>query len=318
MPTWGKRLIAAAALGALMGGCGAIEREQGYPGGNIGFLSDRLLFAKGPTQQVDRTLVALAFIAPLAAEAAGTPEEARIAAARIRTVFRRLAVLKKTAETCDYSEEAFEACAASRLDGGTVPNTLYAFQTLTAQTDQGTANLLAAIAESFGLDQLEDALSFDPTKLLGTLSAARNLVGVSVRYFATYRDVTMIVSASALRSCPIGGEGCDKLRQRLADLRLRTRTADLDQALSERPINDLYREAKAVIGGGLNWRLEPTHVAGLLYHIDRACQRLENLQALDDLSGGDDPATCSLTPSGDDAASRFAALYDRTGTVAPD
>lgn len=302
----GLRWATVVGMFALLGGCATIERERGYPGGNVGVLSDRLLFAKGPSQQVDRSLVALAFIAPLAAEAAGTPEDAQITARRIRTVLQRLKTLKDTAETCDYALESFQNCTPP-VEGGEIGNTLYAFQTLSARTDRGLADLLKAVAESFGLDNLDDALTFDPSDLLGTISAARNLVSISQRYFASYRDVTVIVSASALRSCAVGA--CTDLEEKLEKLRIRTRIADFNLARDERPLGDLYNEAKAVIGGPHEWRLGANHVVGLIYHVDRACKRLESLQRVADGVSGDEPVLCSLDKEGTDPASKLIAAY---------
>lgn len=98
------RAILCAAL-AVIAACAPIKREAGYPGGNIGYYADqRLYLAQSHQQRLDRNLVVLALLAPLAAHTAQTEDDAEASIVAVNRVYKKLRFMSKALETCNFKD----------------------------------------------------------------------------------------------------------------------------------------------------------------------------------------------------------------------
>lgn len=324
-----SKLTRAALCSSLLLGasCSIIEREAGYPGGNLGYGSDRkILFAQGHDQRVQRYLVTLSLLAPLIAETAETPIEAKLSAERIDAIYDKLHTLKNAADNCrlaqvpeteNYLKLNLKSCAVT--DAGLKENAL-AFETISFDVAKSLNNALKQAYDNLNLrKRVTNVTSLAPSEILKTVLRARHLLPVAMKYFATYRDVTTVLSASVLESCvkeratlPEGfdlskwrsADKCSQTGNLVSNYLTRTRTVDASVAREEKPIRQIYKASKDTINTGLNWQFSRKHVAALMFHIDRTCLKLKKLQEIDGTTTASD---CQL--SGSKSAKAFFAKY---------
>lgn len=268
--------------------CDLISREAGYPGGNLGYTADRrTLFAKSQEQRVNRYLVSLALIAPLAAETTGTPAEARLTADRIRDLYRNIDKLEKAAARCRITATAAANSAVTANCAGsdaTNPDgNALTFETLAFEVNKSLNDALKQSFDNLNLRvNLENTLALEPVEILRTILRARRLIPILIEYLAVYRDVTVTFGLSVNQSCINDPQtGCDDVATALFDLVNRTRTADSDMAKDERPVRAVYKAGKTALNSGLDWKLQAEHRAALLLQVNRACQTIDALAAID-------------------------------------
>ncbi|MEL7093553.1 MAG: hypothetical protein AAFN94_17640 [Pseudomonadota bacterium] len=300
--------------------CTAIEREAGYPGGNLGYAADSYaIFAQGPEQRVSRYVLSMALLAPLIAETASTATEARVSSERISQMYGRLALLKEAATKCVRTDTAAPGqvsalnCDASAFqpdatDGLSATNTGFNFET---QSYQVALSLFSATKQA--LDNLQirtrarNLAGLSPSEIFRNILRIRFLIPVAQRYFATYRDASVILASSVIDSCSAApATGCaDTAEYKAVQARYRglldrpSPTAD-DMAAAARPIGDLYDAAYGYIEAGRHWQLDKTHAAALIAHIDRACARLAAMQQVDQLPG-ESPSNCTTADANGNA-----------------
>lgn len=171
--------------------------------------------------------------------------------------------------------------------------------------------------------RVSNLAGLSPTEIFRNLLRVRFLVPVAARYFATYRDVTLIFASSVISSCSESDQKnlCQTQTPNLASvlagtpaptsyadapviaayaaLLNRKKVSDADLATEARPIGDLYNAAEAYIDGGNPWRFDPFHAAALISHIDRACARLKALQETDQITKESASDCSSADPDGE-------------------
>lgn len=306
-----------------MAACSVIGREAGYPGGNLGYVADRhTIFAQGPVQRVDRYLLSLALLSPLIAETADTSTEARISAERIAQMSGRLARLKTAAEVCKRT-----AKSETTLDNLVCETEIFKVDPVTGLADVRTAfnfetqshEVARSLFEATktALDNLNirtrarNLAGLSPTELFRNILRARFLIPVAQRYFATYRDVTIVLASSVVQSCngvaacKVGNNDAE-VQKAYAELLNRVRTGDDDIAEQERPIAALFSASEDYIDAGHFWTFNEVHASALIAHIDKACVRLLKLQEVDEIPGS---APINCTSGGDSPASKLLAAY---------
>nr|WP_323779100.1 hypothetical protein [Amylibacter sp.] len=301
----------------MLASCTTIRREAGYPGGNLGYASDRkILFAQGHEQRVQRDLVILTLLAPLVAETATTPLEARLSAERIRATYANLNILKTAAGKCAISrgkitkDNSLGLTLAScdipvdKLTKDPLSETALTFETVSFEVAKSLNNTLKQAYDNLNLRlRVNSVTALSPSDILKTVLQARHLLPIAMKYFATYRDVTSILSASVVQSCNDGQVAynnlpppvdrdekpknwkykavCGEMGDELTNYLGRSRTADNSLASEEVPIRKVYDASRKAINLGLNWRFDEKHAAALIYHIDRTCAKLEKLQEIE-------------------------------------
>ncbi len=311
----------------LASSCSVIEREAGYPGGNLGYASDRkILFAQGHDQRVQRYLVTLALLSPLIAETAETPIEAKLSSERIDAIYEKLGALRKAAENCrlarnpeepNYLNLGLEGCD---VDENGVGENALAFETISFDVAKSLNNALKQAYDNLNLrKRVSNITALAPSEILKTVLRARHLLPVAMKYFGTYRDVTAILSASVLESCVIekraydeadkldkwrSSDECQKTGDLVTNYLQRSRTVDSDIARQEKPIREIYNASRDAINSGLDWKFTKKHVAALIFHVDRTCLKLVKLQ---EIEGSTDVTDCQL--SGSKNAKAFYADY---------
>jgi len=157
--------------------------------------------------------------------------------------------------------------------------------------------------------RVSNITSLSPSEILKTVLRARHLLPVAMKYFATYRDVTSILSASVLESCVRerqayitaekletwrSADDCAKTGKMVTNYLQRSRTVDSDVARDEKPIRAIYNASRGAINSGLQWRFTKKHVAALIFHIDRTCLKLAKLQ---EIEGETNVTDCQLSGS---------------------
>ncbi len=276
------RLFALAMLCLFLAGCTLLERERGYPGGNIGFAADRELLARTHDQRIARYLVAMALLSPLMAETAATPLEAKLSAERIDAVYKRLDQLRAASAKCrqDPNTGAFDTSFNCPSDGPPTA-TAYAFETLSFDVSVSLFNASKQVAENLGirnrLSEVADATRLNPLSLLETLFNARRIIPVVLKYYATYRDISVLLGASIADGCT----DCDNVRQALSGVV--TRGAPVRDETG--PIRTLYTATFACIESATckpGWSLDKQEYLALVFYVDRACKKLFSIQQEDE------------------------------------
>ena len=90
------RLLLVGLLTFSLVSCGLIQREVGYPGGNLGYVADRqALFAKSHEQRVNRFILTLALTAPFVAETVRSSSDANLTSAAIAVLYVTIDQLHK-------------------------------------------------------------------------------------------------------------------------------------------------------------------------------------------------------------------------------
>lgn len=297
--------------------CSVIEREAGYPGGNLGFASDRkILFAQGHEQRVQRYLVTLALLAPLVSETAATPIEAKLSAERINAIYDKLGVLKMAANQCRLTSVAKTSSNTIGLDlnncnvgANGLPANALAFESISFDVAKSLNNALKQADDNLNLrKRVSNVTALAPSEILKTVLRARHLLPVAMKYFATYRDVTAVLSASVLESCntgrlaygATGGDtwpleaACKDTEAKVSAYLTRGRIVSDDLARKDKPIREIYKSSQNAINAGLNWKFSKKHAAALMFHIDRTCLKLVKLQEIEETSNATD---CRLSKS---------------------
>lgn len=300
-----KRFLIAITIVAFANGCTTVAREAGYPGGNLGFLADRhSVFAKGQKQQINRYILALALLAPLVSETVEGSSEAKLSAERIHDLYGNILKLEVASKKCKLPEAktgqqntdiklSTDNCTKEKAQSQA--GSALSFETLSFEVAK---SLNGALKQTY--DNLEirgnasRLLALEPTEMFKTILKARHFVPVILRYLSTYRDVSIVFGISIAESCDlhrakqtIHPDGfkldtpCEDVRKSYEKLINRTRTADTDVARQERPISDLFKAGKKALDAGLDWNLTDLHRAALIYHVNRACKKLDALAEID-------------------------------------
>ncbi len=318
-----KRFLIAITIVAFANGCTTVAREAGYPGGNLGFLADRhSVFAKGQKQQINRYILALALLAPLVSETVEGSSEAKLSAERIHDLYGNILKLEKASQSCTLPKAnsgqpdtpiklSMGNCSEEKAQSQT--GSALSFETLSFEVAR---SLNGALKQTY--DNLEiranssRVLALEPTEMFKTILKTRHFVPVILRYLSTYRDVSIVFGLSIAESCDAHkgtdgtikpknlGTACKDVTDSYAALINRTRTADTDVARQERPISDLFKAGKKALDAGLDWNLTKLHRAALIYHVNRACKKLDALAKIDyeDFTGCTVPlATDPKTPA---------------------
>lgn len=111
-----KKVLALAVL-AIFSACTAIKREAGYPGGNLSYFADKnLVVANTHDQRVDRNLLVLALLAPLAVHTAQNSDDAVASITAIDTVYKKLALSKSAVNNCSFASRYQNGQVSSVLD----------------------------------------------------------------------------------------------------------------------------------------------------------------------------------------------------------
>lgn len=273
--------------------CSFIEREVGYPGGNLGYLADRhTLFAKGHEQRVNRYLISLALIAPLVAETARTGSEAKLSSAAIQLLYGNIAKLKAASSLCQFragqiadaaKPDAFAIkCTADILKGNV--NTALNFESLSYDVAKSLGDGLKQAFDNLEIKaNVKRIVALDPSEILRAVLGARRLVPILMEYLATFRDVTIVFGQSVVSSCSKAAiPECQAVTQSFARLINRPAGESLEEVTAQRPIHDIYSTSKEAIDGGLDWKLEQWQVVALLQNVNRACRKLEAIARVDD------------------------------------
>lgn len=293
-----RRFIACLVVMSLLQACVPIRREAGYPGGNTGYLADRrVLFALGHEQRVSRYLISLTLLAPLIAETAETPTDAKLSSDRINLMMQRLQKLSQAAEVCKLTEAGDCTLGTEKVgeNNDAIQSSAFAFEALSYEVSRSLYQAIKQIYDNFGIrKRVSKFVALEPEAMLKAVLNLRRILPAAMKYYATYRDVAVIFSKSVLTSCAsLSGHGpCDRLEAKYNTLLARPFTADREAAKLERPIGDLFDAAEDVIeapvvsqnaeGGevvsGFPWVMKDVHQKALIYHIDRACLALLKLQ----------------------------------------
>ncbi len=273
--------------------CSVIEREVGYPGGNLGYLADRnTLFAKGQEQRVNRYLVSLALIAPLVAETARTGTEAKLSSSAIELLYGNIAKLKAASSLCKFPTLPVAAdakpgdvainCDAAKLKGNV--NTALNFESLSYEVAKSLGDALKQAFDNLEIKaNVKRIIALDPSEILRAVLGARRLIPILMDYLATFRDVSIIFGQSVVTSCEQQEiASCAAVTQSFASLINRPAGESLEQVTAQRPIYDIYSTSKAAITAGLDWKLQQWQVVALLQNVNRACRKLEAIARVDD------------------------------------
>lgn len=305
----------------VLSACAVIEREAGYPGGNLGYAADKhAIFAQGPDQRVSRYLLSMALLAPLITETASTATEAKVSAERLDQMYGRLALLKDAATKCIRTKGATPDTVSTLQNCGTgtfspdastglsTTNTGFNFETQSHQVSLSLFSATKTALDNLNIRTRAQNLSgLSPSEIFRNILRIRFLIPVATRYFATYRDVSLVLASSVIESCSgAPATGCQSeaaYRDVQAAYRAlidRPSPSIDDMAAAERPIGDLYDAAYAYIEAGHYWSLNKTHAAALIAHVDRACARLQAMQQIDQLPG-ESATNCSTAAASGNA-----------------
>ncbi|WP_122074811.1 hypothetical protein [Pseudophaeobacter sp. EL27] len=273
--------------------CSLIEREVGYPGGNLGYLADRnTLFAKGQEQRVNRYLVSLALIAPLVAETARTGTEAKLSSSAIELLYGNIAKLKAAASLCKFPtkpvsgdpkpDEVTIDCTANTVKDNA--NTALNFESLSFEVANSLGDALKQAFDNLEIKaNVKRIIALDPSEILRAVLGARRLIPILMDYLATFRDVTIVFGQSVVSSCSNNViPACSPVTKSFVNLINRPADESLEQVTAQRPIHDIYSTSKAAIAAGLDWKLEQWQVVALLQNVNRACRKLEAIAKVDD------------------------------------
>lgn len=289
-------------------GCAFLEDEQGYPGGYTGRIADnRILQTRSHDQRIARYAYSLALIAPLLAETAQTPEEAQASANAISAVYKKLGLLKDISDDCrlqgqdGLEQSLFATCVlAPDESGGPIKSSAFTFESHAFEADRTMVRLAKTVADNLGVrGSLSRARNLTILDLAKSIYRARRVIPVAMRYFATYRDVSLIVSDAMVQSCV----PTDDKRAECTDLRnkLLTNLSERNVVDDYRPIARVFETAQQRARAGKQWSFAPRHFQALVSHVDRACMKLEALQTID----GDAEAKCA---SGDNRTNFLKAI----------
>lgn len=297
----------------VLSACTLAEREKGYPGGNIGFAADQQLFARGHEERVARYVIAMALISPLIAETAETPIEAKLSAERLDAMYGRLERLLRAAKNCDLSLQgsivrkcSLSAPSTAGTSSSAIADSAYSFETLSLDVSvslyKATEQVVSALGVRTGVRGALRANRLNPTQLLQTVLGLRRILPTVLKYYATYRDVAVIVGESALQRC-VGAElqdpSCQKLVTAFEQLSVRAKPGKDSLA----PIQAVFDASYDRINAGKGWKLNRTHYLALMYHVDRACFTLVQIQQQD--AGLGTPKDCRVGSGRGAGAQRF-------------
>lgn len=295
--------------------CSFVETERGYPGGNAGRVADNhFLFAKGPQQRVDRFFLAVALLAPLVAETADTPTEAKVSAERLDQMLQDMARLKDAADTCQLSGDgtllAGTTCPFD--DGENRPTELsniasnFSFETHSFEVSRSLYEATKTVVDNLNLKVRADRLvNLSPTDLFSNILRVRHLIPVAARYFATYRDVTVITGFALTQSC--AGQ-CTEVQNSLGVVVSRPgETNGMSVADQAAPITALFDQIETYINSGGPWGFNDTSAAALMVHVDRACLHLRKMQEISITTTKDCQSSAANSGAG-----KFLAKYKQT------
>lgn len=294
------KFIFAIVLTFSVSGCAFLHREAGYPGGNIGYYADKkVLFARAHDQQVSRYLVSLTLLAPLIAETAETPREAALSAQRINRMMKRLARLDQATQNCKFEAPKTETMAPSAGVCGLtdfsytpeasakdekIPDSAFAFESLSFEVGRSLNDALKQIYDNFNIrKRISDTAALDPSNLLRAVLNIRRILPAAMKYYATYRDVALIVADSVITSCGEENEACKDLKTKRNELfNHHSGSALGNPDVTYAPIREVFLAARQTVGHkNVDWQLQSKHRAALVYHLDRACVVLQNIQEQD-------------------------------------
>lgn len=291
------RFFLAGLLAFSIASCGLIQREVGYPGGNLGYVADRqALFAKAHEQRVNRFILTLALTAPFVTETVRSSSDAKLTSAAIAELYRTIDQLQKAQPHCALSSDGNKVTLASNCTEANLRSnqqTALDFESLAFVVNKSLYDMLKQGFDNLDLKaNVRRILTLEPTELLKVILRARHLVPVLIEYLATYRDVTIIFGQSVVKSCleqaPKEGSpmhrACGKVDRAFVDLLDRSRDVSGDVAAQERPIRAIYHASHEAINLGLDWSLSKELRIALLHKVNRACRKLELLAQVDDQS----------------------------------
>ena len=294
-----------------LSGCTVIRNEAGYPGGNAGKLSDKSFYvARNHEQRVDRFLIALALVAPLAEATSQSGEDAASTARYINGLYSSLMELRATlgSANCNFDDRFGEfaigppsAGEAQKILVGdtncTLRNTTdsaFTFESLSFDAQRSLFRLVRQSADNLNIRANLTSLSgLNPIDLLGKVWGLRALIPMMMEYLATYRDLSVIFADSLAVHCTgllpqDRPAGCKRLVNSFAN-NLHDSVIILDDSNNPYlPIKRALKDALALADDPKmsGWELKPSHIAALLVHLDRSCEELFREQQAD-LADGD-------------------------------
>jgi len=309
------RLMVAAIFVAGLGACEIVKTEAGYPGGNIGRLADKNFYvARDYNERIHRYILGLAFIAPLSAATAQTPEDAASSARYIAAVYEQVTLLQETLKgDCSPFSKRFAAdldaakSTPAVSDASITPPvgadgaesvkdttkmrikarhcqdynkstaTIFAFESHEFRVQRSLFNLTQQAADNLDLkSRLSSVSGLDSFQLLQLVLKTRKLVPVLMRYIATYRDLSVIFIDVVATACTDPeNTRCKALRGSLENNFHIKGPISFDGETPYRPLADALDQAKKIANEpGVTIRLDKSHIAALVYHIDAACREL--------------------------------------------
>ncbi len=255
-------------------------------------------------------------LSALVSETAATPIEAKLSAERINAIYDKLGVLQAAANQCRLTTVPITASNTIGLDLDNcnvgvkgLPANALAFETISFDVAKSLKNALKQAYDNLNLrKRVSNVTALSPSEILKTVLRVRHLLPVAMKYFATYRDVTAVLSASVLESCNTGrlthapnvGEtwtfeaACKDTEKKVTDYLTRGRIVSDDLAPKDKPIRAIYKSSHDAINAVLNWKFSTKHVAALMFHVDRTCLKLVKPQEIESSTGATD---CRLSKS---------------------
>lgn len=258
-------------------GCNQIRNELGYPGGFIGAEANRILPAFSPYDRADRYLVALALLAPMAAETARDKATAQASAIAINDSLLTLSELMEATQLTCKLEESYAISQNCLQEAGASP---LAFETLSYDIQRNLYALSKQIATNAELP-----LSYEKLAALDVIGLMRDLDNLTQgfvlarRSLAVYRDAVITI-ADAMKRKACEGENATGRRCAALDIPTQARRFYGSPDTAEgRPIGVAMTEIRSMMQSteyGLE--LNPTHRYALLFHVQRACAQLLRTQ----------------------------------------
>ncbi|WP_298357031.1 hypothetical protein [uncultured Litoreibacter sp.] len=306
----------------LLSGCTFVKDERGYPGGFSGRIADnKIIQTRNHEQRIARYAYSLALVAPLVAETAQTPSEAQASANAINAVYAKLKQLEMLRKNCpllvgeveDTTGAIFSSNSCSLVGAGDDASTdlgsAFAFESNAFEVDRTMVRLAKTAADNIGVrGSLSRAKNLTVIDLAKSIYRARKVVPIALKYFATYRDVSLIVGDAIASTCT---GNCDNV---INDFRrvLSDRSDIADARNASRPISKIFAGAKTLASNGVGWRFSPRHYRALVHHVDRACEQLYYRQLV--TGSGIAPVRCSSVDNGgSDDRNEFLSTFVKSG-----
>ena len=265
-------------------GCDQIQDEFRESGGFVGPLADKVVATASQRQQADRYALSAMLLAPMALDTAGDAAESRATILRVNELYRSLTTLYKAVQECSPgSDEPFNGASICRESLGD-PDTPggYSFEELSYEVQSDLYFIGRSVASNLDLDaEVSSLLQLSPTALIEIARVARGAFPILRRLAATYRD-GVIILADAVSSHCADPDACDALNTELRNMFSGT-DASTDGQRQTRQLSRILSRVQE-LSDETQWHLNKVQYAGVIAHIDRACQRAY-LDQLGDTSG---------------------------------